>query len=155
MAKYTKYLGGESYTFTLNKEKRKRSKSRQQKTPNMDKHTTLLSRSVCLNYPGHLKNTWEKVPGKKERGGEVKWQRKCSSHQLSSSAPSYLLVSCAAGQGQKRGARKRRKKEKKRGKGSVNLLYSKAEESEGGKFTEGQMKLMVIYNNLKLTSHCH
>lgn len=69
MAKYTKYLGGESYTFTLNKEKRKRSKSRQQKTPNMDKHTTLLSRSVCLNYPGHLKNTWEKVPEKRKGEG--------------------------------------------------------------------------------------
>lgn len=67
----------------------------------------------------------------------------------------FARLLCRGARTKEEGQKKKKKKEKKRGKGSVNLLYSKAEESEGGKFTEGQMKLMVIYNNLKLTSHCH
>lgn len=48
-----------------------------------------------------------------------------------------------------------RGKEKGGKKGSVIPLYLKEGESEGGGTTEGQLKLMEIYNNLKLTSGCH
>lgn len=51
--------------------------------------------------------------------------------------------------------KRKRGKIKRKKQAVIPPLYSKEGESEGGKSTEGQVKLMEIYNNLKLTSHCH
>lgn len=123
--------------------------------------TCLASTSRVHSAPFRVRShSWPKEKERKlgDKGvgriGRRQWQgqRACSSLKLSS----YVLVSCAVGQGGKRDSRKETgRKGKKRKTGCVIPLYSKEEESEGGERTEGQLKLMEIYNNLKLTSHCH
>ena len=68
----------------------------------------------------------------------------------------FSRLLCCGAVGKERVPEKGKKRKGKKEKtGFVIPLYSKEGESEGGETTEGQVKLMEIYNNLKLTSHCH
>lgn len=114
-----------------------------------------LSEKPIMDKRGKKK----KLRGKGKRGGEVKDSANESDKE---SVPPFsyhplLLHICSSpvpwGKGERESPRKEKGKKEKMG--SVIPLYSKEGEREGGKTTEGQLKLMEIYNNLKLTSHCH
>lgn len=110
-------------------------------------------RAASVEFSGDKRKKSLRV--KKVRGGEVKTGlMKVTKRVLHPSVMirySFIFARLLS-RGVKRKERGPKKEKKKR---SVNPLYSKEGESEERKTTEGQLKLMVIYNNLKLTSHCH
>lgn len=60
----------------------------------------------------------------------------------------YLLGSCAVGEREEKGNEKKYIK-------PCDASALKGRKSDGGRTTEDQMRLMEIYNNLKLTSYGH
>lgn len=111
----------------------------------------------CLNFQGHSTHLWvrscwrtnEKKKWKGEERYKAALMKVTKRVFLSSVIILYSFIFahllCCGARGKEKGGKK----------GSVIPLYLKEGESEGGGTTEGQLKLMEIYNNLKLTSGCH